>query len=57
MDRFDMFDEFDNELIEAAENKAKSTNMADVLKEHPELSSVIPKCELGLECDNCGFCH
>jgi hypothetical protein len=48
-----MFDDFDFGLSEKAKNK----DMAEVLKENPELSSIIPKCEQGLECDNCGNCH
>ncbi len=56
MDRFDMFDDFDFELAET-EIKAESKDMAAILRENPELSSVIPKCEQGLECDSCGFCH
>jgi uncharacterized protein YeeX (DUF496 family) len=57
LDGYDFFDEFDNELVKNAENANKKKDLSELLKDNPELLKSIPKCELGLECDNCGFCH
>ena len=57
LDGFGLFDDYESEFTDKVIEEKSKKEPSELFKDCPELLSILPKCELGLECDNCGFCH